>query len=96
MNRWPFCLAASALLIGASCESLSNDYLAPCVPVEDAQLYQGRRLYLTKCVRCHAPEPVLKYSRAQWDEILPEMIADTRLSAADAEAVTRYVRHFRP
>lgn len=89
-------LSAAALLMGVSCESLSNDYLAPQVPSTEIQLCQGRRIYLTKCARCHAPEPVLKYTRSEWDRIMPEMIEDTRLSAADADAVIRYVRHFRP
>jgi mono/diheme cytochrome c family protein len=87
-------LSALALLIGASCAALSIDNIAPPVSADDHQLYQGRRIYLTKCARCHAPEPVAKYSRSDWDRIMPEMIADTRLATADAEAVTRYVRQF--
>jgi cytochrome c5 len=96
MTRKYALLFAAAMLTGVSCESLSNDYLAPQVPATDPQLCQGRRIYLTKCTRCHAPEPVLKYTRSEWDRIMPDMIGDTRLSAVDAEAVTRYVRHFRP
>ena len=94
MNRMCGYLSVAALLIGASCASLSIDNIAPPVSADDAQLYRGRRIYLTKCARCHAPEPVAKYSRSDWDRIMPEMVADTRLAPADADAVTRYVRQF--
>ncbi|MCP5557250.1 MAG: hypothetical protein H7A55_05815 [Verrucomicrobiaceae bacterium] len=88
--RAPLIVAAGAILL-CSCEALSISHIAPPVAPEDTQLVRGRRIYLTTCVRCHAPEPVAKYSRREWATILPEMIEDSRLRPADAIAVSRYV-----
>jgi mono/diheme cytochrome c family protein len=92
--RLRFLLAFLPLALFASCASVSLDKTAPPVSPEDTFLTRGRRLYLTTCARCHAPEPVTKYSSSQWSRILPEMIKASKLSGADAAAVTSYVRRF--
>lgn len=85
-----------AALTGASCVSLEQ--AAPPVgllgsPVgQQARLSLGRDIYVTKCTKCHSAEPVAKYSRLKWlEEILPEMAAETKLTAGEAEAVEAYV-----
>lgn len=92
--RIRFFLLIIPLALLASCASVSLETTAPSVPPEDAVLTRGRRLYLTTCARCHAPEPVTKYSASQWSRILPEMIKSSKLNTADAAAVTSYVRRF--
>lgn len=57
----------------------------------DPQYTLGRRIYRTKCAKCHAPEPVKRYSRAEWNEIMPEMIEETNLNSAEVSAVWTYV-----
>ncbi|MFT4549070.1 MAG: mono/diheme cytochrome c family protein [Verrucomicrobiales bacterium] len=54
-------------------------------------LAEGKRLYLTRCTSCHAPEPVADYSRSEWREIIPEMAIESKLSAAQERAVLQYV-----
>ena len=88
-----FLLALAAGLL-CSCETFSLESTAPSVPPEETLAYRGRRIYLTTCARCHAPEPVSHYSAAEWREILPRMIKDSKLSSADAAAVTSYVAKF--
>ncbi|MHC5007560.1 MAG: hypothetical protein ACYTGF_09415, partial [Planctomycetota bacterium] len=34
-------------------------------------LERGRAIYITQCARCHSPEPVTRYTEAQWRETLP-------------------------
>ena len=34
------------------------------------QLEQGRTIYITKCAKCHSPEPVKRYSATRWEDIL--------------------------
>ena len=94
MNSSRFLFALIALAFLASCASVSLEATAPSVPPEDAVLTRGRRLYLTTCARCHAPEPVSRYSASQWNRILPEMIKSSKLNESDAAAVTRYVHRF--
>ena len=56
-----------------------------------AQLQQGRTIYITKCAKCHSPEPVHRYSPTRWEGILAEMIEETKLGEPDAKAVSAYV-----
>ncbi len=79
--------AAVALCITA-CQSL--DQAAPQMAGSE-QLAHGRTIYVTKCAKCHAPEPVRNYSVASWEEIIPEMALETKLSAAETAAVHAYV-----
>lgn len=56
------------------------------------QLEHGRQLYLTDCVKCHSPEPVTRYTLAEWHEIMPRMARDSNFSPEQEAAVTAYVR----
>lgn len=80
-------LAVGALITGCA----SIDQIAPPIP-GSTQLTEGRRIYTAQCTACHVAEPVKKYTRAEWDVILPDMIAETKLNPAQAAAVTAYVR----
>ena len=80
-------IAGIALLSGC----VSIDQIAPPV-AGSTQLAEGRRIYTTQCTTCHVAEPVKKYTRSDWERILPEMIAETKLDAAQAAAVTAYLR----
>ena len=86
---------AAVLLSG--CVSL--DQAAPRVETFAAQpsgeirvqLERGRTLYITKCAKCHSPEPVRKYSSFRWEDILQEMNQEAKLDETDARAVRAYV-----
>ena len=82
-------LVTALLLVG--CASMNLDLVAPPPSATSPELTLGRRIYVTKCAKCHAPEPVKQYSHSQWQEIMPEMVEETNLSASDAAAVTAYV-----
>ncbi len=56
-----------------------------------ASLEKGRRIYVTQCARCHAPEPVNRYSLSQWQPILVRMAEETKLSKTDERYLTRYI-----
>ncbi len=90
-------LLVVAALSGGACVSLEE--AAPPVgtlPVHartapPSQLAHGRDLYITKCAKCHSPEPVRNYSPARWREIIPEMAEETKLSDAETAALRAYV-----
>lgn len=80
----------------AGCVSL--DELAPPVAVvavsgthDVALLQEGRTLYVTTCAKCHAVEPVHRYSASEWREILPEMEDESNFDDAQRRAVRAYV-----
>jgi cytochrome c len=56
-----------------------------------ASLERGRHIYLNGCIKCHAPEPIDRYSVAQWEKILPDMAIETKLTDAEAADVRAYV-----
>ncbi len=89
--------ALAALILLPGC--ITTEEIAPPVAMLGAvtggssagQLEQGRRIYLTKCTKCHAAEPVRAFSEAEWRALLPEMAEDTKLTAGEEAAVLAYV-----
>ncbi len=59
------------------------------VPAGD--LEHGRLIYLTKCARCHSPEPVVGYTKRRWKDILPRMAQEAACTAEEAASVEAYV-----
>ncbi len=55
------------------------------------QVTLGRLLYITDCADCHSPEPVLAHSMIAWEEILPRMAQESKLSDEETEAIRAYV-----
>ncbi|MDB6069073.1 MAG: hypothetical protein JWL81_244 [Verrucomicrobiales bacterium] len=51
----------------------------------------GRDLYVGRCAKCHAVEPVRDYSPAEWATLIPDMAERTKLNAAETAAVAAYV-----
>lgn len=98
--RWALAFAFSFGCV-AGCVSLTQ--LAP--PVDEpllaaarasgvadaARLARGREIYLDGCVRCHGLYRIERYSAAEWQQILPEMAREARLSEADEAAVGAYL-----
>ncbi len=66
--------------------------LAAAHEIDADRLSQGRVLYITACARCHRPEPVVRYTREHWRQILPRMSTRARFGPDEAEAVEAYVQ----
>jgi mono/diheme cytochrome c family protein len=90
----------ATLLVVIGCATI--DQLAPPVGalalregetmgVNAQNLEQGRAIYITKCARCHSPEPVAGYTEAQWRETLPRMSHEAMLTAQETSDVRNYV-----
>lgn len=54
-------------------------------------LASGRALYVGRCAKCHAVEPVHDYSPAQWATIIPDMAERTKLTPAETADLQTYV-----
>lgn len=98
MPRFPMFAAGAIAVVIVGCVSLEE--LAPPVDqrlvaaapgVDAASLERGRRIYITKCAKCHSVEPVHRYTRGEWDEILPDMAAESMLDASEHRDVEHYV-----
>lgn len=92
--------AVCAALHLAGCGSLepSAPAVTPAVAAaaraDIGELEHGRLIYTTRCVECHAAERIPRYSRAEWQEILPRMADEARLNDAQDCAVRAYVMAF--
>ena len=90
----------AALALHAGCMTLEQ--MAPPVGVELQRvaarhqvdvpaLELGRRVYLFDCARCHSVEPIGRYSKSRWREILPRMGRESKLDAEEQAALNAYV-----
>lgn len=56
-------------------------------------LEQGRDVYINRCTKCHNAIRITRYPLDKWiDEILPDMVEESRLTSHQTRAVTAYVR----
>ena len=92
-SRLMVAMTLGAGLVLSGCQSLEQ--IAPPVAVVTARpsghLALGRDLYLTKCTKCHSPEPILRYSASEWETIAAEMAVETKLTDNETAAVRDYV-----
>ena len=62
------------------------------MPTTDAAvLSAGEVLADAKCVRCHEMEAPAAYGRGDWEDILPEMLRESRVDATEARAISAWV-----
>jgi hypothetical protein len=92
--------AGAALILGCQSERLNVTVPVVQPPLVQAgarrgvpvqRIRAGRAIYLLQCARCHAPEPVARYSAEDWASILPGMARKTRLTAQEESDLTAYV-----
>ena len=60
--------------------------------VDIAQLQDGRRLFLSRCLECHTLPPVAKYSRNEWPHLVSRMAGRANLSPGEQAVITAYLR----
>ncbi|MBT8207716.1 MAG: hypothetical protein KJO18_05525 [Acidimicrobiia bacterium] len=90
-------LLASLVVGCATIEQLAppvDQVLLGAATVDDdsiAMLQDGRDVYITRCARCHSPEPVTAYTREEWQTILPRMVEEAGLSAEERLSVGEYI-----
>ncbi len=81
-----------AALLPALPGCVSLETAAPVVgPPGSGPMAEGRVLYVGRCAKCHAVEPVHDYSAAEWATIMPDMAERTKLTPRETAAVTAYV-----
>lgn len=85
--------AAAASLLAGGCATTGDLAPLPSAPSPGLGVSEGRRVYLTCAGSCHSPEPVLKYSRAEWlGKHIPEMSQEAKLRPDQVAALESYIR----
>lgn len=55
------------------------------------QIKDARKLYLSKCAKCHKLYDPTKYTDEKWSEWMSKMTKKSKLSPEQSEVLTRYV-----
>jgi uncharacterized membrane protein len=79
--------------INASTETPSVETSKSNAEVADASFVAaGKTIYETKCTRCHSTKPTASYTAYRWDGILKLMAPKAKLTGAETQQVSAYVR----
>src|SRR2546423_1778510 len=80
-------LIFSLVIVSAGCRSPSAP---PEVPPSSGN-EQGRKLYITKCARCHKLYDPRNYSDQEWQTWMVKMARKSKLSPDQQEEISHYV-----
>lgn len=90
-------LVAGLLVLAISCsKTLYVAYTPTEIDVQNSgasleNLTKGQTIYSTSCTKCHSIDPPEKYTKAEWDKILPRMSKKAKLTASDSEILGVYI-----
>lgn len=96
---WMAATALAASLLAAACMSLERAappvtpamvHAAPA-PATLTDLEAGRQVYLSKCLGCHAVEPVAKHSLQAWPRIVASMSKRSKLTSQQEQQLLAYL-----
>jgi cytochrome c5 len=95
-------IAFAALALFAACQPKTTQVIEEVKKVEevkeskmlrpgtDAEM-NGMALYTNNCGKCHDLPVIGEHSKERWDKVLPPMIKEAKLDAAQGANVTAYV-----
>lgn len=85
MRRWLFIGCVAIVAVGA----------AGAAGITGPELAAAKKLYLTKCAKCHKLYDPVNYPDEDWDRWMLKMAKKAKLKPAQAEAVARYAETLR-
>ena len=56
-----------------------------------SDLVNGRELYVNKCSGCHTLRIPSNYTKSQWQQRLPDMKVEAKISEEEAQNILRYL-----
>jgi hypothetical protein len=87
------------MLVSICCFASCIDTTKIAPKVSDLLVYDdlnrlefGRDLYIKKCTKCHNALRITRFSKEEWDEILPDMFEKSKMNTLQIEAVTAYIK----
>jgi uncharacterized membrane protein len=95
---WLPIFTAAGLLLGCAGLTTYVPQITPAVTAAGAEsgaspatLAAGREIMMTKCVTCHAIQPIEAHSSMEWTKILSMMEKRSGLDSHEAEQLRAYV-----
>lgn len=61
----------------------------------DQELLAGRKLYVSKCAKCHRFYEAKNYSGSEWDHWMSSMSRKAKLKPEQEQLLTRYLQAYR-
>ncbi len=89
MSRFLQIIALGIALAAAGSSAAGADALT------SSELKDGRKLYVTKCARCHKFYDPAKYPEAEWNSWMEKMSKKAKLKPDQKELLARYLNTFR-
>ncbi|MDP4798213.1 MAG: hypothetical protein NWR50_05050 [Crocinitomicaceae bacterium] len=95
-------IAFAALALFAACQPKTTQVVEEVKKVEEVKESKmlrpgtdnemaGMALYTINCGKCHDLPVIGEHSKERWDKVLPPMIKEAKLDAAQGANVTAYV-----
>jgi cytochrome c5 len=95
-------IAFAALALFAACQPKTTQVIEEVKKVEEVKESKmlrpgtdtemdGMALYTNNCGKCHDLPVIGEHSKERWDKVLPPMIKEAKLDAAQGANVTAYV-----
>lgn len=94
MKKTLFTIGIAATAVLYSCSPATTEAAAEDAvdAVEMSEtVSSGKTVYQNDCTKCHGAKVIDKYSKEQWDKILPNMIKKAELGETAAAQVSAYV-----
>jgi cytochrome c5 len=89
--------ALAAGCLAAACTSTSyvpppaTPQLAARGHVNVAQLREGRTVFASRCIECHALPALTRHTASEWPRLIDEMAARANLEPAERDALVAYI-----
>ena len=89
-------IAISVLVLASACSQktageLLDDAMEGDMEMPTAEIAQGKMLYESKCVTCHAAKQIDNYTVERWAVVLPNMAEKAKLDTTDTRLVGEYI-----
>ncbi|MCO5261001.1 MAG: hypothetical protein M9916_12750 [Crocinitomicaceae bacterium] len=80
-----------ALVLASCSPKTTSDTKETSMSFPNTQVEEGYNLHAQNCAKCHKLKTINKYTREQWDKILPSMARKARISAEQEASINEYV-----
>lgn len=91
MKKISFIIALGALMVACSPKTAEVAETVETLNFPNETVSTGYALYGSDCAKCHKAKEVKKYTREQWDKILPNMAKKAKLEGDQEATIDAYI-----
>ncbi len=91
MKKFAFILGLGTLIVACSPKTTTVAEAPETLNFPNETVSNGFALYGTECSKCHKAKEVKKYSREDWNTILPRMAKKAKLEGDQEATIDAYI-----